>query len=56
MWVLIILAVHINNPEDIPGRVTIKFETEQQCLKAKETLQYKLKFDSFKVTTECKKS
>lgn len=55
MWVLIILAVHINNPDDTPGKVTIKFDTEQQCIKAKDTLEYKLKFDSFKVVTQCKK-
>jgi hypothetical protein len=56
MWVLIILAVHINNPADNPGRVTIKFETEQQCIKAKSSMEYWLKFDQFKVISECKKS
>ena len=56
MWVLIILAVHINNPEDVPGRVTLKFETESACRQARESLQYKLKFDTFKVISECKRS
>ena len=56
MWVLIILAVHVNNPADNPGRVTIKFETEQQCQKARSSMEYWLKFDSFKVISECKKS
>ena len=55
MWILLILAVHVNNSDDIPGRVSIKFETEQQCLKAKQTLEYKLKFDNFKVVSECRK-
>jgi hypothetical protein len=55
MWLLLILAVNINNPSDVPGRVTIKFETEQQCLRAKSSIEYKLKFDSFKVTSECKR-
>lgn len=55
-WTLIILAININNPADIPGKVFIQFETEQQCIKAKETTKYWLKFDSFKVITECKKS
>ena len=55
MWILLILAVNINNPSDVPGRVSIRFETEQQCLKARQSLEYKLKFDSFKVISECKK-
>lgn len=55
MWVLIILAVHVSNPNDIPGKVTIKFETEQQCLRAKNTIEYSLKFETFKVIAECKK-
>jgi len=55
MWILLILAVNINNPSDVPGRVLIKFDTEQQCLKARSTIEYKLKFDSFKVTSECKR-
>ena len=55
MWILILIAVHINNPEDIPGRVTIKFDTEQQCQRAKSSMEYWLKFDKFKVVSECKK-
>jgi hypothetical protein len=55
-WVLILLAVNINNPSDVPGKVYLYFETEQQCIKAKENMKYWLKFDSFKVTSECKKS
>jgi hypothetical protein len=56
MWILILLAVHVNNPEDRPGWVTIKFDTEQQCLKAKSSMEYQLKFDRFKVVSECKRS
>lgn len=56
MWVLILLAININNPNDIPGRISIKFDTEHSCLKAKDSVEYKLKFDNFKVTAECKRS
>jgi hypothetical protein len=56
MWVLLILAVSINNSSDIPGRVSIKFDTEQECIKAKKSIEYKLKFESFKVISECHKS
>jgi len=55
MWLLILLSINISNPQDIPGRVTLEFETEQQCHKAKESMTYWLKFDTFKVTAECVK-
>ena len=55
MWILIILAVNINNPADVPGRVLIEFVTEQECLRAQGTVQSWLKFDGFKVTTQCQK-
>jgi hypothetical protein len=56
MWVLLIIAVSSTNPSDVPGRVTIKFDTEQQCTKARDSMEYWLKFDSFRVTATCKRS
>ena len=50
-----LLSISITNPNDIPGIVTVEFETEQQCLVAKNSMTYWLKFDSFKVTAECLK-
>ena len=55
MWILILLAVHSNNLQDIPGRVSIEFATESECLRAQSTVQYWLKFDSFKISTRCQK-
>jgi hypothetical protein len=55
MWLLIILAVHASDPKDIPGRVQLEFENYQACEKAKQSLTYWLKFDSFRVVAECKK-
>ena len=54
-WILILLAVNMSNANDIPGRITIEFLTEQECNRALNTMTYKLKFDSFKVSAECKK-
>jgi len=48
-----LLSISITNPNDIPGRVTLEFETEQQCQAAKNSMTYWLKFDTFKVTAEC---
>jgi hypothetical protein len=49
------LAVNINNPQDVPGRVSIEFATESECVRAQSTVQYWLKFDSFRVITKCQK-
>jgi hypothetical protein len=53
MWILIILAVNTTNPQDIPGRVTLEFATQQTCEQAKSTMTSWLKFDTFKITAEC---
>lgn len=55
MWILLLLAVNISNLQDIPGKVTLEFETEQQCQTARQSMTYWLKFDNFKVTAECLK-
>ena len=55
MWLLIILAVNINNPQDIPGRVSVEFATERACESARESVKYWLKFEGFKVQSLCQK-
>ncbi len=55
MWLLMIIAVHVNDPTDIPGRVTLEFPTQVECERARSTMTSWLKFNSFKVTAECKK-
>jgi hypothetical protein len=55
MWILLLLAVNINNPKDIPGRVTLEFPTQVECERARATMTSWLKFESFKVVSECKK-
>ena len=56
MWLLILLAVKIGDPADVPGRVTLEFPTEQACQASLKTMTYWLKFDSFKVTGACKRN
>lgn len=55
MWVLILLAVHINNPNDIPGIIKIEFNELKECERAAASLHYWLKFESFKITAQCQK-
>jgi len=55
MWLLIILAVNINDPKDIPGKVTLEFPDQISCENSLHSLKYKLKFDGFKVEGKCQK-
>lgn len=55
MWLLILIAVHSNNPRDIPARATLEFATEASCLESLRSLTYWVKFENFKVEGKCQK-
>lgn len=55
MWLMILIAVHINDPKDMPGKITLQFQTQQQCEQALQSMTYWLKFDNFKVEGKCQK-
>ncbi len=55
MWMMILIAVHISDPKDIPGRITLQFQTQQQCEQVLLSMTYWLKFDNFKVEGKCQK-
>ena len=55
MWLMILIAVHVNDPKDIPARVTLEFANQAACEQAQQSLQYWVKFDSFKVEAKCAK-
>jgi len=55
MWILLLIAVHINNPNDIPAKVQIPFESQAACEYARTNMTYWIKFENFKVVVECKK-
>ena len=55
MWLLILLAVNINNHNDIPGRIEITFQDQQTCVQALNSMTFQLKFDSFKVVGKCER-
>ena len=50
---LILIAVHSKDPNDIPAYVTVEFPSQQRCLSALNTIQYEIKFKSFKVEAQC---
>ena len=53
MWILIILAVHTNDPQDVPGRVEIEMPSLAACQAAAESIRWELKFRSFRVEAKC---
>jgi hypothetical protein len=55
MWILLLIAVHVNDPKDIPAKVQLTFETREDCQRAESTLEYWVKFKQFKVETSCLK-
>lgn len=55
MWILILMAIHTKNPNDIPGKITLEFQTQQQCEQSLKSMTYWLKFDQFKVVGKCQK-
>jgi hypothetical protein len=55
MWLLILIAVHINDPNDIPGRIELQFDNQKTCEHVLSTLKYDLKFKNFKVEGKCQK-
>jgi hypothetical protein len=55
MWLLILIAVNMNNSKDQPGRVELTFQDQKTCEQVLSTMRYDLKFKTFKVEGECKK-
>ena len=56
MWTLILIAVHMNNSNDIPGRINLQFQSQQHCEQTLQSMTYWLKFDKFKVEGKCQKT
>jgi hypothetical protein len=55
MWILILIAVHVNNPQDVPGRIELAFKDQMSCEIALASMKWQLKFNSFKVEGKCQK-
>ena len=55
MWILLILAVNVNNAQDIPARITMEFHSQSECERAKSTMETWIKFDNFRVQSQCQR-
>ena len=55
MWLMILIAVHINDPTDVPARMTLEFPDQHSCEHAKFSLSYSVKFKNFKIEAACQR-
>lgn len=53
---LILICVSINNPNDVPGIITMIHKSQEDCEKSLSTMTYWLKFNSFKIDGKCVKN
>jgi hypothetical protein len=53
MWILVLLAVNIHDPQDQPGRIELEFKDKPTCEQVLSTMTYQLKFKNFKVQGTC---
>lgn len=54
-WILLITAMHVNDPKDIPATMTLRTQSQEECERIAETLEYTLKFKQFKLEAKCLK-
>jgi hypothetical protein len=45
----------MHNPNDIPAKITMQFDTQQQCEKSLQSMSYWMKFENFKIEGKCQK-
>ena len=55
MWTLLLLAVSISNPRDMPATVTLDFPDRTSCEQSAATLTYTIKYNGYKVIAQCQK-
>ena len=53
MWILLLLAININNPKDVPGTISLEFNSYESCISSANTIQYELKFKNFRIEAQC---
>lgn len=55
MYLMILIAVHLTDPKDIPGRITLEFTDQITCEQSLQSMTYWLKFNNFKIEGKCVK-
>ena len=52
---MILIAVHVNDPKDIPAKIVLEFPDRAACEQSLKSMTYWKKFESFKIEGKCKK-
>ena len=52
---MILIAVSINDPKDVPAKVVLEFADQATCEQSLRSMSYWVKFDSFRVEGRCAK-
>jgi len=55
MWLLVILAININNPQDIPAKIVLEMPSIHECEQILDTMKYTIKYSSYKVEGSCQR-
>lgn len=55
MWLMLLIAVNINDPSDQPAKMSMEFPDQQSCEQTKSTLLYSIKFKNFKIEANCQR-
>ena len=55
MWTLLLLAVSISNPHNVPATLTLDFPDRISCEQTAATLTYSIKYSGYKVIAQCQK-
>jgi len=55
MYLMILIAVHLSDPKDIPGRITLEFTDQITCEQSLQSMTHWLKFNNFKIEGKCVK-
>jgi hypothetical protein len=53
---MILIAVHVNDPKDVPAKLTLEFPDQTTCEQSLKSMSYWVKFESFKIDGKCFKN
>ena len=55
MWILILIAVSINDPKNQPGKIELTFTDQRSCETSLESMTYTLRYTQYKIQGICRK-
>lgn len=50
-----LIAVSTSNPSDVPAQIILTFDTEQECLKAEQSVEWEIKYSGYEIQSKCEK-